>query len=454
MPVGIPPYQPPQSNQPPKQKKFKAKGKQFKKKSYSSSSSSDTGASHSFMSAAFIDEHEIATTLLLDTVYVSTTTGLYLMSREIVLNCVIRFDINLMITNLIKLSMSDFDCILGIDNSTNCRATIDCFHGVVGFRPYYGNKWNFYGNDSQSRIPLVSAMEMFRLLVAGNEGFMIYAVDVTQEEMLKFSDNPMVKDFPDEISGFPPKRKIYFSIELISGTNPISRPPYRLALAELKELKEQLRDLLEKGYIRPNLKEAILREAHCSRHSIHLGNRKTYHTLRAHYWWKGMKKEISDFVAKCLTCQQVKAECMRPSVMLDSLEVSQWNWKHIAMDFVTYLPRSNPGCDAIWVIIDRLSKSAHFIPYDRTCTYNKMAKLYIDHVSISAIHDVFHVSILRKYEPDPSHVLSTEDVELDSSLSYVEHPVQILDRKEKQLRNKTILLVLVKWSRHGIEEAT
>ncbi|XP_075481177.1 uncharacterized protein LOC142521887 [Primulina tabacum] len=79
---------------------------------------------------------------------------------------------------------------------------------------------------------------------------------------------------------------------------------------------------------------------------------------------------------------------------------------------------------------------------------------YVFLKSISAIHDVFHVSMLRKYEPDPSYVLSTKDVELDSSLSYVEHPVQILDRKEKQLRNKTILLVLVKWSRHGIEKAT
>ncbi|XP_073049471.1 uncharacterized protein [Primulina eburnea] len=74
--------------------------------------------------------------------------------------------------------------------------------------------------------------------------------------------------------------------------------------------------------------------------------------------------------------------------------------------------------------------------------------------SLSAIHDVFHVSKLRKYDPDPSHVLSTEDVELDSSLSYVEHPVQILDRKENQLRNKMIPFVLVQWSRHGIEEAT
>ncbi|XP_073017827.1 uncharacterized protein [Primulina eburnea] len=216
----------------------------------------DTGASHSFLSAAFVDEHEIATIPLLDTVSVATPAGVYLMSREIVINCVIRFENNIMITNLIKLAMSDFDCILGMDILTNYRATVDCFHGVVRFRPYYGSKWNFYGYDSQSRIPLVSAMEMFRLLSIGNEEFLIYALDATREERLKVSDIPVVKDFPDvfpdEIPGFPPQREIDLSIELMLGTNPISRAPYRLAPTELKELKEQLQELLEKGYIRPS----------------------------------------------------------------------------------------------------------------------------------------------------------------------------------------------------------
>ncbi|XP_073152037.1 uncharacterized protein [Henckelia pumila] len=108
----------------------------------------DTGASHSFLSAAFIVEHEIATTLLIDPVSVSTPAGVYLRSREIVINRVIRFDESIMITNLIKLSMSDFDCIIGMDTLTNYRATVDCFHGIVRFRPYVGGKWNFYGDDS------------------------------------------------------------------------------------------------------------------------------------------------------------------------------------------------------------------------------------------------------------------------------------------------------------------
>ncbi|XP_073307146.1 uncharacterized protein [Primulina huaijiensis] len=99
-------------------------------------------------------------------------------------------------------------------------------------------------------------MEMFRLLSIGNEGFMIYDLDAAQEERLKVSDIPIVNDFPDvfpnEIPGFPPQMEIYLSIELIPGTNPIPRAPYSLAPTELKELKEQLQDLLEKGYIRPS----------------------------------------------------------------------------------------------------------------------------------------------------------------------------------------------------------
>ncbi|XP_075480640.1 uncharacterized protein LOC142521302 [Primulina tabacum] len=74
--------------------------------------------------------------------------------------------------------------------------------------------------------------------------------------------------------------------------------------------------------------------------------------------------------------------------------------------------------------------------------------------SLSGIHDVFHVSMLRKYEPDPSHVIQPDEVELDPSLSYTEYPVCILDHKDKVLRNKVIPLVRVQWSRHGVEEST
>ena len=73
---------------------------------------------------------------------------------------------------------------------------------------------------------------------------------------------------------------------------------------------------------------------------------------------------------------------------------------------------------------------------------------------LSRIHNVFHVSILKKFHPNPSHVLQPENIEIDEALTYEEKPVNLLDRKVKELRNKQILLVKVLWRNHGIDEAT
>ena len=73
---------------------------------------------------------------------------------------------------------------------------------------------------------------------------------------------------------------------------------------------------------------------------------------------------------------------------------------------------------------------------------------------LSGVHDVFHVSMLRKYEPDPSHVLDWTDLEVDEDASYEERPVRVLDRRDQVLRGKTIPLVKVLWKHHGVEEAT
>ena len=79
-----------------------------------------------------------------------------------------------------------------------------------------------------------------------------------------------------------------------------------------------------------------------------------------------MKKDVADFVARCLVCQQVKAEHQKPAGMLQLLEVPEWKWERITMDFVTGLPRSPRGYDSIWVIVDKLTKSAHFLPMKTT----------------------------------------------------------------------------------------
>src|SRR4051794_36096536 len=86
-----------------------------------------------------------------------------------------------------------------------------------------------------------------------------------------------------------------------------------------------------------------------------------YQELKRLFWWHGMKREIALFVAKCDTCQMVKAEHQRLAGLLQPLKIPEWKWEEIGMDFITGLPRSQKGHDSIWVIVDRLTKAAHFI---------------------------------------------------------------------------------------------
>ena len=373
-----------------------------------------------------------------------------------------------------------------------------------------------------------------------------------------------------------------------------------------------------------------------------------------------MKVDIAEWVSKCLTCQKVKAEHQKPSGLLQPLEIPEWKWEQIAMDFVVGLPLTQSKCDAIWVIVDRLTKSAHFLPINERYSVDRLANMYLKeivarhgvpvsivsdrdprfnsrfwqsfqeclgtkmnmstayhpqtdgqsertiqtledmlrvcaldfkgswdehlpliefsynnsyHASIGMppyealygrkcrsplywdevgerrvlgpelvqqtqekvdlirqrlvaaqdrqrkyadqnrrdmefttgdlvllkvspwkgvmrfgkkgklsprfigpfeilkrvgkvayelalppnlqhIHNVFHVSMLRKYHPDASHIIEYEPMEIQTDLSYAEQPVEIIDRKEQILRNKTIPLVRVLWRNHKVEEST
>uniref|UniRef100_A0A2N9EEP8 RNA-directed DNA polymerase n=1 Tax=Fagus sylvatica TaxID=28930 RepID=A0A2N9EEP8_FAGSY len=146
----------------------------------------------------------------------------------------------------------------------------------------------------------------------------------------------------------------------------------------------------------PSIKKDILEEAHRSSYTIHPGSTKMYRDLRETFWWNNMKREIAQFVEQCLTCQQVKVEHQRPSGLLQSLPIPEWKWEHISMDFVSGLPRSPKGHDAIWVIVDRLTKSAHFIPIRMNYSLDQLAQLYIE--EIVRLHGI-PVSIVSDRDP-------------------------------------------------------
>ncbi|KAL0546695.1 hypothetical protein IC582_016607 [Cucumis melo] len=408
------------------------------------------------------------------------------------------------------------------------------------------------------------------------------------------------------------------------------------------------------------VKTELLSEAHSSPFSMHPGSTKMYQDLKRVYWWRNMKREVEEFVSRCLVCQQVKAPRQKPAGLLQPLSIPEWKWENVSMDFITGLPRTLRGFTVIWVVVDRLTKSAHFVPGKSTYTASKWAQLYMSEIvrlhgvpvsivsdrdarftskfwqglqtamgtrldfstafhpqtdgqtehlnqvledmlracalefpgswdshlhlmefaynnsyqatigmapfealydkccrspvcwgevgeqrlmgpelvqstneaiqkirsrmhtaqsrqksyadvrrkdlefevgdkvflkvapmrgvlrferrgklsprfvgpfeilerigpvayrlalppSLSTVHDVFHVSMLRKYVPDPSHVVDYEPLEIDENLSYAEQPVEVLAREVKTLRNKEIPLVKVLWRNHRVEEAT
>ncbi|GJW82725.1 putative nucleotidyltransferase, ribonuclease H [Tanacetum coccineum] len=137
----------------------------------------------------------------------------------------------------------------------------------------------------------------------------------------------------------------------------------------------------------------IMDETHKTRYYVHHGADKMYHDLRDMYWWPGMKRDIAIYVSKCLTCSKVKAEHQRPSGLLQQPEIPEWKWDKITMDFITKLPKTKSGHDTIWVIVDRLTKSAHFLAIREDYSTERLARLYIDEivarhgVSVSIISD-------------------------------------------------------------------
>ena len=93
-----------------------------------------------------------------------------------------------------------------------------------------------------------------------------------------------------------------------------------------------------------------------------------------------MKKDIAEYVSKCLTCQQVKAEHQVPSSLLNPIPIPQWKWDNITMDFVFSFPLSQKKYDSIWVIIDKLTKSTHFLPVRLDYSMDRLVELYVNEI--------------------------------------------------------------------------
>nr|GEV07598.1 putative reverse transcriptase domain-containing protein [Tanacetum cinerariifolium] len=150
-----------------------------------------------------------------------------------------------------------------------------------------------------------------------------------------------------------------------------------------------------------DLRALIMRESYKSKYSIHPGSNKIYQNLKQLYWWPNMKVNIVTYVGKCLTCSKVKAEHQKPFGLLVQLEIPKWKWEKITMDFITKLPKTTNGYDTIWVIIDRLTKSTHFLPIRENDPMEKLMRLFTS-IFWKALHKALgtRLDMSTAYHPD------------------------------------------------------
>nr|GFB41177.1 putative reverse transcriptase domain-containing protein [Tanacetum cinerariifolium] len=208
-------------------------------------------------------------------------------------------------------------------------------------------------------------------------------------------------------------RPVEFQIDLIPGAAPMARAPYRLASSEMKELSKQLQELSDKGFIRPSsspwgapvlfvkkkdgsfrmcidyreLNKLTVKNRHPLPRIDDLfdqlqgsSSKKMYQDVKKLYWWPNMKADIATYVSKCLTCASVKAKHQRPSGLLVQPAIAEWKWDNITMDFITKLPKSSQGFNTIWVMVDRLTKPAHFLPIRENDPLDNLARLYLNRI--------------------------------------------------------------------------
>ncbi|GKB77195.1 putative reverse transcriptase domain-containing protein [Tanacetum coccineum] len=222
--------------------------------------------------------------------------------------------------------------------------------------------------------------------------------------------------------------------------------------------------------LKGDVRTLIMDEAHKSKYFVHPGADKMYYDLRDRYWWPGMKKDIAVYVSRCLSYLKVKAEHQRPYGLLQQLEILEWKWERITMDFVTKLPRLYGMTQSVQETTKKISQNK-----DRLKTACDRQKSYADKrrkplefsvgeyvllkkdrssrpiglelpEELNSVHDTFHVSNLKKCLADPTLQVPLDEIRVDAKLNFVEEPMKILEREFKKLKRSRIAIVKVWWN--------
>ena len=216
----------------------------------------DLGSTHSYVCIEHVFDKIILVGRLLYDMHITSSLGQSIKVNRVYKNCPIVIQDREFSLDLMALPFHEFDLILGMDWLSKHRAIIDCDKNTVVLRCSNHSEVIVHGVRSSLRSNMISAMQARRLPRKGCEAFLALVRD-SKRGQIELENILFSKDFsdvfPEELPSIPPKREVDLSIEILPGTSPTSRAPYKMAQTELKELKIQLQELLDKGFIRPSV---------------------------------------------------------------------------------------------------------------------------------------------------------------------------------------------------------
>ncbi|XP_070029884.1 uncharacterized protein [Nicotiana sylvestris] len=216
----------------------------------------DAGSTLSYVTPFIAMGFRIEPDQLYEPFFVSTQVGKSITAARIYRGCVVKVRGRDTVDDLIDLGMVDFDVIMGMDWLYSCFAKLDCRTRTIRLEFPHEPVIERKGDNVVPRGRFIFYLKAAKMIKKGCIYYLVRVTD-TNAEVLNLEFVPVVNEFldvfPDELPGIPSDRETDFGIDVIPRTQPISIPPYRMAPAELKELKEQLKDLLEKGFIRPSV---------------------------------------------------------------------------------------------------------------------------------------------------------------------------------------------------------
>ena len=216
----------------------------------------DLGATHSFISREYVARVGMTPVPLGCGLEIATPIRESLWPSQMLKGSLFSIEGQIMEADLIVIDLKGLDVILLMDWPASNYASMDCFRKEVIFTRSGLPVVVFYGERRRAPSGLISAIFARCLLPKGCKGYLAHVID-TRSSKVRLEDVPVVRDFldvfPDDLPSLPPERGIDFPIDLVHGTAPISLPPYRMAPAELKELKTQLQEMVDRGFIWPSI---------------------------------------------------------------------------------------------------------------------------------------------------------------------------------------------------------